>query len=213
MNIFRVIGDLLHLLSIILLLIKIKKSKTCTGISLKTQELYAIVYVARYLDLFTNFTSLYNTLFKILYLSSSGYIIYLMRGPLNIKYDAEQDNFNMWYAIGPSALLSLIFTYEYSFRQISWAFSEYLEAVALLPQLFMLVRYKEVETLTSHYIAALGAYRVFYVLSWIYRLSWDSRYSDWISWIAGLVQTCLYADFAYHYIQARKRGEKLRIDL
>jgi ER lumen protein retaining receptor len=29
-----------------------------TGISLKTQELYALVFICRYLDLFTNFISL-----------------------------------------------------------------------------------------------------------------------------------------------------------
>eukprot|EP00299_Pterocystis_sp_00344_P002435 c12746_g1_i1.p1 GENE.c12746_g1_i1~~c12746_g1_i1.p1 ORF type:complete len:215 (-),score=20.69 c12746_g1_i1:42-686(-) len=208
MNIFRLAGDLLHLLSIVLLLLKIKRHKTCAGVSLKTQELYGLVFVTRYLDIVYNFTSIYNTVFKIMYLASSGYIIYLMRGPLKIKYDAEHDSFNVLYLLGPCVVLALIFNYDFSFTEILWAFSEYLEAVALFPQLFMLIRYKEIEALTANYIAALGAYRVLYVFNWIYRLSTEDNYSDWIAWIAGLVHTCLYADFAYHYFQARLKGHK-----
>jgi len=30
----------------------------CAGVSLKTQELYALVFLTRYLDLFTNYVSL-----------------------------------------------------------------------------------------------------------------------------------------------------------
>lgn len=53
--------------------------------------------------------------------------------------------------------------------QILWAFSLYLEAVAIMPQLFLLQRTGEVENLTSHYIFTLGGYRAFYLLNWIYR--------------------------------------------
>ena len=49
---------MLHLLSFVVLLLKINATKSCRGISLKTQELYTLVFVCRYLDLFTNFISL-----------------------------------------------------------------------------------------------------------------------------------------------------------
>lgn len=39
------------------------------GISLKTQQLYLLVFVSRYTDLFTNHTSAYNTVMKVLYLA------------------------------------------------------------------------------------------------------------------------------------------------
>ncbi len=38
------------------------------GISLKSQELFLLVFITRYLDIFTNFYSLYNTAMKIVYL-------------------------------------------------------------------------------------------------------------------------------------------------
>ena len=38
-----------------------------------------MVFVFRYLDLFTNFVSLYNTTMKLLYIGLSGYIVYMIR--------------------------------------------------------------------------------------------------------------------------------------
>ena len=52
------------------------------GISRKTQELYLLVFVLRYLDLFTNFFSLYNTVMKVVYITASAGILYLMRYPV-----------------------------------------------------------------------------------------------------------------------------------
>lgn len=69
----------------------------------------------------------------------------------------------------PVALMSIIFTYEYTPSEILWSFSIWLESVAILPQLFMLQRTGEAETITTHYLAALGLYRGLYIPNWIYR--------------------------------------------
>lgn len=50
-----------------------------------------------------------------------------------------------------------------------WAFSIWLESVAILPQLFMLQRTGSAETITTHYLFALGAYRALYIPNWIWR--------------------------------------------
>jgi hypothetical protein len=96
------IGDLSHLASIFILLHKIQTSRSCRGISpiqfaiyfahirvltpisilgisFKTQALYVTVYVARYLDIFYSWVSLYNFLMKVFFISSSIYILYLMK--------------------------------------------------------------------------------------------------------------------------------------
>mgnify|MGYP003342964140 CR=1 FL=1 len=65
MNIFRLLGDLSHLSAIILLLLKIWKTRSCAGISGKSQILFLVVFVTRYLDLVTNFVSVYNTVMKV----------------------------------------------------------------------------------------------------------------------------------------------------
>jgi ER lumen protein retaining receptor len=84
--------------------------------------------------------------------------------------------------------------------QILWAFSIWLESVAILPQLFMLQRTGEAETITTHYLFALGAYRALYIPNWIYRYFFDvPRFYDPIAVIAGIIQTVLYSDFFYIY--------------
>ena len=79
MNIFRLLGDLSHLASFFFLLKTLRERRNAAGISLKTQELYLIVFAARYLDLFTNFYSLYNSAMKVVYLAASGAIVWMLR--------------------------------------------------------------------------------------------------------------------------------------
>jgi ER lumen protein retaining receptor len=81
----------------------------------------------------------------------------------------------------------------------------------------MLQRTGEAETITTHYLAALGLYRGLYIPNWIYRYVLGTiirlrvahvsavRYFtegvvDPIAVTAGLIQTGLYADFFYIYV-------------
>lgn len=69
--------------------------------------------------------------------------------------------------------------------QMLWAFSIWLESVAILPQLFMLQRTGEAETITTHYLFALGAYRALYIPNWIWRYFSEGGYWDPIPVLAG----------------------------
>jgi len=161
------------------------------GISFKTQALYVAVFVSRYLDLFFRWVSFYNFVMKIFFIASSCYILYIMKFrfrsatsflqcpitslmslPLHSSsptHDPAIDTFRAEFLVGPSLLLALIFHYEFTLSEILWSFSVFLESIAILPQLFMLQRTGEAETITAHYLAALGAYRAFYIPNWIYR--------------------------------------------
>ena len=102
--------------------------------------MYFVVFSARYLDLFLYFVSYYNTLMKILFLSATGYLIYLIKfkKPFCLGYDAKVDNFNHYLFIYPLALILTIlfhvsartsfFHFEYF-----WSFSIWLEAFAIIP--------------------------------------------------------------------------------
>ena len=63
----------------------------------------------------------------------------------------------------------------------------------------MISKTGEAETITSHYLFALGAYRALYIVNWIYRYYYEGFY-DFIAIVAGCVQTALYCDFFYLYI-------------
>ncbi len=84
-------------------------------------------------------------------------------------HDPSIDTFRVEYLLGPCVVLALLFHYKFSVPELLWSFSIFLEAVAILPQLFMLQRTGEAETITTHYLAALGAYRALYIPNWIYR--------------------------------------------
>ena len=73
------------------------------------------------------------------------------------------------FLLGPTAILALVLNHEFSLMEILWTFSIYLESVAILPQLFMVQKTGEAESITSHYLFALGSYRGLYILNWIYR--------------------------------------------
>ena len=51
MDVFQLIGDFLHLIAVLMLLLKILANKNVIGISYKTQEIYLIVFVTRYSDM------------------------------------------------------------------------------------------------------------------------------------------------------------------
>jgi ER lumen protein retaining receptor len=216
MNPFRFIGDMLHLAAIIILLGKMLRHRTAAGISLKTQFLYALVFSTRYIDLLTSYVSLYNTVMKIFFLATSWHICYLMRSksPWKATYDRENDSFRIRYLIIPCAVLALVFHRQtmHEVMEILWTFSEYLEAVAILPQIFLLEYTERYDALTSHYLFALGAYRLFYVFNWIYRYVVEGRVL-WVSVVAGVLQTLLYVDFFYHYIQQVVKKAKQKYDL
>jgi len=209
MNFFRITGDILHLLSFLLLIRKIRLQKSCNGISLRSQELYALVFSTRYLDIFYNFLSLYNWFMKIIFLSATAYIIYLIRVPFLPTYNKQGDRFQVLYLIVPCAILALIFNHEFEVTEILWSFSIFLESVAILPQLFLLSRTGDVDVLTGDYIFTLGGYRAMYLLNWIYRYFTEDQYRQWIVWTCGLVQTILYADFFYYYIISKINRTKL----
>ncbi|KAF9228457.1 ER lumen protein retaining receptor [Gyrodon lividus] len=210
MNIFRLFGDLAHLASIFIIVQKIQTTRSCRGISFKTQALYVLVFLTRYMDLFTRWISLYNSVMKVFFLASSCYILYLMKHRFRPTYDPSIDTFKVEYLLGPCFFLALIFNYRFNLTEICWAFSIYLEAVAIFPQLFMLQRTGEAEAITTHYLAALGVYRALYIPNWIYRY-YTEDVVDPIVVVAGLVQTGLYLDFFYVYVTKVLQGQKFEL--
>jgi len=208
MNIFRLLGDVSHLLAIIILLLKIWKTRSCAGISGKSQALFLIVFISRYLDLVTNFVSVYNTVMKVFFIVSAAGTVYLMFIKFKATYDGNHDTFRVEFLLGPVAILALVLNHEFSVMEILWTFSIYLESVAILPQLFMVSKTGEAETITSHYLFALGSYRALYIFNWVYRYHFEGFY-DIIAIVAGIVQTVLYCDFFYLYVTKVMAGKKI----
>ncbi|KAK9153092.1 hypothetical protein Sjap_000572 [Stephania japonica] len=199
MNIFRFAGDMTHLISVLVLLLKIYATKSCSGISLKTQELYAMVFLARYLDLFTDFVSLYNTVMKIVFVASSFAIVWCMRRHSVVRrsYDKELDTFRHYFLVASCFGVALLVHEKFTLVEV------YCSRLVLLDHAFH-------PQVSSSRVCAC-AYRALYILNWIYRYFTEDHFDRWISCISGLVQTCLYADFFYYYFISWKNNAKLQL--
>ncbi len=196
-------------------------SKYCNkGISVRTHELYLLVFVTRYLDLFTTFYSVYNSCMKVLYIFTTSLVIYTIKykEPIASTYDRAQDSFLHWkFAVAPCAVVAFItHLFQESFAikpmDLLWTFSIYLESITILPQLIVLQRYREVENLTGNYVFFMGAYRFLYILNWIYRSYHEKYYvHHFVVYFCGVLQTLLYVDFFYYYFKSRGKGGKFTL--
>lgn len=72
-----------------------------------------------------------------------------------------------------------------------------------MPQLFMITKTGEAESITTHYLFFLGLYRALYIANWVWRYHTEGFF-DQIAVVSGIVQTIFYCDFFYLYIT---RGE------
>ncbi|KPP59638.1 ER lumen protein retaining receptor 3-like [Scleropages formosus] len=203
MNVFRIAGDLSHVVAIVLLFLKIWRSQSCAGISGKSQVLFALVFTTRYLDLFTSFISIYNTFMKVVFLVLAYSTVYLIYLRFRSTYDSKSDSFRVEFLLVPVAGLSFLKNYAFTPLEVLWTFSIYLESVAILPQLFMITKTGEAESITMHYLFFLGLYRALYLANWVWRYHME-EFFDQIAVVAGVVQTVFYCDFFYLYITKGK---------
>lgn len=109
---------------------------------MKTQELYAVVFATRYLDIFTDFISLYNTIMKFIYLGSSFSIVWYIRHHKIVRrsYDKDQDTFRHYFLILPCLVLALFINVKFTFKEVCSCFSfTRLQELFLLFYLFLYV--------------------------------------------------------------------------
>ena len=94
-SIFHYTASQVLLISFIYLLYHVRTVTTFRYVSLKTQKLYLLVFLTRYLDIFWSFWSIYNLVIKIIFISITIAIIYLInyRKDINKTYSKEHDSF------------------------------------------------------------------------------------------------------------------------
>jgi ER lumen protein retaining receptor len=208
-----------------------------SGISVKTQELWLLVFVVRYLivDVYLYFidvdiedlrVDVTNPILKILYIASTASIVVGIKHtePFKSVYNAQQDSFSHWkWCVFPSALLAygtvvatdptpdkahFLVLYTEEWVGVVFVFSLFLEAVAILPQLEVLRKYRLVENLTGRFVLCLGLYRFLYVIDWIYIGEVERRNGRTVTqiWllVPGITQIGLYGRFFWEYTLASR---------
>eukprot|EP00921_Rhytidocystis_pertsovi_P012001 GHVQ01019433.1.p1 GENE.GHVQ01019433.1~~GHVQ01019433.1.p1 ORF type:complete len:487 (+),score=67.29 GHVQ01019433.1:151-1461(+) len=105
---------------------------------------------------------------------------------------------------------------------VSWAFSFYLDSMAMIPQLLLMTKEAstttsgDVEKWTAHYLAAMGASSIASLFFW-----WKtSKHLEpgaptgrigWAVFSAVVFRNLVMIDYLYHYVKAMLQGQNLRL--
>ncbi|KAH0333930.1 hypothetical protein KCU81_g9652, partial [Aureobasidium melanogenum] len=213
LNPFRILGDVSHTVSKCILIWSIHTNKSAEGVSLITQALYCVVFIVRYLDLFSNlhgFLGFWNFSLKIFYISTSLYIVFLMTRVYARTREREKAwKMGLWSVVGSvvcAPVVAAIFMGKTPFTsngafEIPYTFTLILESLCVLPQLLLLRQTSVPTVIDSFYLATLGSYRAFYILNWIVRSITEEHLPAIfpVSFTFGIIQTLFYFDFAWVY--------------
>eukprot|EP00927_Polykrikos_kofoidii_P046315 TRINITY_DN4053_c0_g2_i1.p1 TRINITY_DN4053_c0_g2~~TRINITY_DN4053_c0_g2_i1.p1 ORF type:complete len:351 (+),score=56.39 TRINITY_DN4053_c0_g2_i1:119-1054(+) len=194
-NIFRYIGDYLHLFGVFALIATLLKNKSCSGISRSTQILYFMVFMTRYLDLLDHSQTAYLVFFKITYIVTSIVVLVIFM-KFDKTYERQKDSCSLAVIFGPCITAAILMANEFSIIEMLWSFSQFLEGFAMVPQYIFCYRDRGGRDMgVSVYVISLGGYRVFYAANWIYKKVQMPHYSDVQSWIGGLIEISFFSDY------------------
>ncbi|PPS01002.1 hypothetical protein GOBAR_AA19680 [Gossypium barbadense] len=218
-NHFFVASESIHAAGILVLIYKLTTKKTCSGLSLKSQELTAIYLAVRVVCSF-NLECDIHTLLDFATFLFTAWVIFMIRFKLKSTYIKELDNFPIYYMVVPCAILAMLInprTAHIYFSHVLWAFCVYLEAVSVMPQLRMMQNAKMIEPFTAHYVFALGMARFLACAHWIIQVyETGGRYLFLVGYgylwfpmaiLAEIVQTFILVDFCYYYIKSFMQGQ------
>jgi hypothetical protein len=83
-----------------------------------------------------------------------------------------------------------------------WTVSIVLESVAMLPQLNMFRKDRNMQVDVRRFIALRGIYRLLYIFNWVYRAHTEKYYKHhYIVYTAGVIQVLSYCDFWWYNIR------------
>lgn len=218
------LSSLVSMFSFVMVAIKIESSKSCSGVSLKMIECYVLLLFARlcsiipfegYLPYDRSGDWLYQT-GEAVTLCFAGSIAYMCRVRYRETYDPNSDTVNHFVLILPAIILALIFHPSLNLfmpADVSWTFALYLEAVCVLPQLFMFQKEGKPEPFTTHFLAGQALAKALSFFFWISSYTELNGPANSIKQYVGvwvivmqIVQLVLMGDFIYHYIRCISKG-------
>lgn len=217
-TLFYIAVQLSHSIGLLVLVYKLTITKTCSGLSLKTQELTAIYLVIRFICHFVYTRDIYIVLDS-LTLVSTLWVIYMIRIKLKNTYLQELDNMPLYYVLVPAFFIAFIGNPGSGLVGLFYMYSKIIEAVSVLPQLRVMQNAKMVEPFTAHYVFALGVARFFACANWIILLinSKGAMLTQlgrgqlyiMIVLLSEVVQTFILADFCYYYVKSVIEGQRM----
>jgi len=212
-------------LAFFLLLHKVRVQKSVAGISSKTLQCYTLTFVFRltstmvkngYLPVDRTGDWVYQGA-DIASLLLVFQLLYFVHKRYKSTYQAELDSMPIWRMVPGAILLGCLVHGNLNhspFFDKAWTISLWLDTLAMLPQLWMLVaKGGEVEALTSNYVALIFASRVMAFWFWFTGMPElaprDGGFNIVGTMIvsAHAIQMLLSGDFMYHYFMFQSKTQ------
>jgi len=207
--------------------------KSVAGLSLKTLELYAVVFVFRmssvlryqgYLPFDSSGDWLYSFL-EFLGLGGVCFMIFLMTaGPLKNTYEKDADRFGNFHVpndfgavwvFGPAAILAILVHPGLNNNWLAdtcWTIALYTESFAILPQLYMFQKRGGgvVETCISHFVYALAFGSFLHLWFWMFSYhelsDTGGAHVGYMVIFVQIANVIVMGDFLYFYFKSLKEG-------
>jgi hypothetical protein len=220
------LSAMLSMFSFLMVVVSIVVSdKHCAGVSLKMNECYLLVSIARlssilcfegYLPFDRSGDWVYKLL-EILNCVFTAIVVYFCRVRYNDTYNVYKDmSINHAYLIGGCLVFALFFhpsLNEFMPTDIAWAFALYLESVSAMPQLFMFHQEGEIEPFIPHFLAGQTFAKFLGFSFWAFSYSelnnpavlLKQYVGHWVI-LVQLFQLILMGDFMYRYVICLRKG-------
>ena len=228
---FLVLSSIVQTSAFVIILLKVTDRQNVSGLSANTLICYSILLFARltstlfypgYLPNDSSGSWLYQ-LSDIISMLICCLLIYLLYFKYRETSDLILDNkIPFYFLVVPSYLLAVLVKSNLNnnfFCDTNWAFSMYLETVAIFPQILLFtIKKGQIEKFTSHFVALCGLNRLFSLIFW-----WDtydelnyseSFFGSYIGYFiigAQILQLLIMADYYYLYFKSILKGNEINM--
>jgi len=213
-------------LGFLMLGLKVHYQKSVAGLSRRMLEMYVLFFVFRlsstlvkngYLPIDRSGDHIYQ-LGDIGSLLIVLGLIYTMRKSCVDSYQSEFDTLEIHKFLPACVVLAVVCRGDLNnspFFDTVWTISLFLDTISMLPQLFMLTKLGgQVESLTSHFVAAIVVSRVLSFMFWLYGykelvpLKGGANIAGYTILISHTLQLLLCADFMYYYAKGMRTASR-----
>lgn len=212
--------------------------KHARGVSIKSLQLYMVVFATRLVSVLQHegylpYDRTGDFVYHVAEMASLGLAtacVVLMSTRLKSTYQQDVDSFGALhiptefgtaYILVPCLLLAMLIhpTLNKDFlADTAWTFSMYLESMAIVPQLFMFQKQAKgiVEVLVTHSTFALGLARVLDMVFWMFSYKELTNHAGSKSvgmfvLFAQFVHIVIMGDFFYYYAISVKTGNMMQL--
>ena len=228
---FLVLSSIVQTSAFVIILLKVTDRQNVSGLSANTLICYSILLFARltstlfypgYLPNDSSGSWLYQ-LSDIISMLICCLLIYLLYFKYRETSDLILDNkIPFYFLVVPSYLLAMFVKSNLNnnfFCDTNWAFSMYLETVAIFPQILLFtIKKGQIEKFTSHFVALCGLNRLFSLIFWCdtydelnHSESFFGAYIGYFIIGAQILQLLIMADYYYLYFKSILKGNEINM--